>query len=355
MNQPRETLASMIRGTGRALAGYAASQLLDACPPAATAPAPDPHAYWQQVLATQLVELAAALDADRPRLFANQVRWARMNLESRGVDGSQLRAGLEALREVLRAQLPENLQPLAAAQIDDALRRFDEPPTELPGQLAERGPHGLLAGRYLLALLEGDPAQAGRMVLDALRAGHDVPTLLLEVLLPALDEVGRMWNTGEINIAEEHLASTTTRRVMAQMMLHAAVRPANGKTLVAAAVAGNQHDIGVAVLGYFFEMDGWRVIPLGANVPIEDLVQAVGFYNADVIGLSVSLPSQLPSLRETIHALRLSERGALAKILAGGGGLAGVSELALEFGADAHAADPTQAVALGNALVGLVP
>jgi MerR family transcriptional regulator, light-induced transcriptional regulator len=166
-----------------------------------------------------------------------------------------------------------------------------------------------------------------------------------------LGEVGRMWTAGEINIAEEHLASTITRRVMAQMMAHATVRPSNGKTFVAAAVAGNQHDIGVEVVSYFFEMDGWRVIPLGANVPIEDLVQAIGFFNADLIGLSVSLPAQLPALRETIQALRRSARGVQVKILAGGGGLAGVSELAQEFGADAYAADPVHAVALGHSLI----
>lgn len=353
MNLPRETLASMIRATGRALAGYAASQLLDSRPAAATVPAADPHAYWQQVLATQLVELAAALDADRPTLFANQVRWARAHLASRGVDVGQLRGGMESLRDVLHSQLPENLEPLAAAYIDDALRHIDEPPAEAPGQLAARGKHGLLAGQYLLALLEGEPAQASRLVFEALHAGHDVATLMIDVLLPSLDEIGRMWNINQINIAEEHLASTTTRRVMAQMMLHAPVCPANGKTIVAAAVPGNQHDIGVEVVGYFFEMAGWRIIPLGANVPTDDLVQAVDFFKADVIGLAVSLPAQLPALRETIQALRRSQRGARAKILVGGGGLAGMSELARELGADDYAADPAQAVALGNSLVGL--
>ena len=101
-----------------------------------------------------------------------------------------------------------------------------------------------------------------------------------------------------------------------------------------------------------FERD-WRVIQLGSDVPIRDLFQAVGFYQADLLGLSVSLRTQLATLKQTIEAVRRSESGRVVKILVGGRALAGASDLAAEFGADAYAADPSQAVALGNALVGL--
>lgn len=162
-----------------------------------------------------------------------------------------------------------------------------------------------------------------------------------------------MWQDVEINIAEEHFATATTRGVMAQLRARTAVKPANGKTLVTSAVVGNQHDIGLQVVADFFEMEGWRVIQLGSDVPIPDLVEAVGFYHADLLGLSVCLSSQLTTLKETIESVRRSDRGAAVKILVGGRGLTGAADLAAEFGADGCAADPAEAVSLGGTLVGI--
>ena len=185
------------------------------------------------------------------------------------------------------------------------------------------------------------------------QAGHSVPELYLEVLLPSQEEAGRMWQEDEINVAEGHFATSTTKSIMSQLCLHVPRKPPNGRTLLAAAVTGNQHDVGLQAVAEFFEMDGWRVIPLGSDVPIRDLVEAVDFYEADLLGLSVSLRTQLGTLKQTIQAVRRGARGGQVKILVGGGGLAGASDLATQYGADAYAADPLEAVRLGNALVGL--
>jgi methanogenic corrinoid protein MtbC1 len=160
-----------------------------------------------------------------------------------------------------------------------------------------------------------------------------------------------MWQDAEINVAEEHFATATTRAVMAQLRGRAQPQPANGKTLVTSAVTGNQHDLGLQAVSDFFELDGWRVIPLGCDMPIRDLVEAVGFYQADLLGLSVCLHSQLTTLQQTIAAVRQSERGATVKIVVGGRGLSGAGDLAAELGADGYAAGPVEAVALGTALV----
>ena len=180
-----------------------------------------------------------------------------------------------------------------------------------------------------------------------------MPDLYLRVLQPAQEELGRMWLLGEINVAEEHFATTTTRLVMAQLHAREVCGPSNGKTLVAAAVAGNQHDLGIQVVADLFEMDGWRVIQLGSNVPADDLAQAVEFYQADLVALSVSLATQLPALEEAIAAVRASQRGVTVKILVGGCGMMGTAELAKSKGADDYASNAVEAVARGNALVGL--
>jgi methanogenic corrinoid protein MtbC1 len=160
-----------------------------------------------------------------------------------------------------------------------------------------------------------------------------------------------MWQADEINVAEEHFATSTTKAIFAQLRLRAPIQAPNGKTLLAAAVMGNQLDLGLHVVADFFEMAGWRVIQLGSDMPIPDLAQAVEFYQPDLLALSVSLHTQLVTLTETIQAVRRGQRGAVVKILVGGRALADATDLAQQFGADGYAADPHAAVALGNALV----
>ena len=125
--------------------------------------------------------------------------------------------------------------------------------------------------------------------------------------MPAQVEVGRMWHIGEINVAEEHFASATTKTVMAQLMARAQFSPSNGKTMLAAAVAGNQLDIGPQAVADFFEMDGWRTVQLGADVPTGDIVKSVDFFGVDMLGLSASQSTQLETVRETIKAVRLAQ------------------------------------------------
>ena len=160
-----------------------------------------------------------------------------------------------------------------------------------------------------------------------------------------------MWHADEINVAEEHFVSATTKSVMAQLMSRAEFRPSNGKTMLAAGVAGNHIDIGLQAVADFFEMDGWRAIQLGADVPTRDIVQAVEYFEADLVGLSASQSTQLETLRQTINAVRAVERGEKVKIIVGGFAFAGSEHLAPQLGADGYAPDPAAAVELGRQLV----
>ena len=335
------------------LAGYAASDLLESQPDLKQALATQAFATWQVVLRNCVEELAAALAAGRPQFFAEYVGWMQSVLTARSVPSGALPSAVASLANVLAAELPSEAGTRVAGLLHEALRDLDRNVPETPSFLKADTPHGRLAAGYLLALLEGDRAKASRLILDAAQEGFSVSDLYLQVLLPVQQEVGRMWQADEINVAEGHFATSATSTILAQLRLRAPERQGNGKTLLAAAVAGNRHDIGLQMVADFFEMDGWRVIQLGSDMPIPDLSQAVEFYQPDLLALSVSLHTQLVTLTETIQAVRRGPRGAVMKILVGGLGLAEASDLVQEFGADAYAPNPNAAVALGNSLVGL--
>jgi methanogenic corrinoid protein MtbC1 len=350
----RESLSSdQVLHSARALAGYAAGELLESRPELGERHHPAAFPRWQNVFVQCLEELAAAMATRRPQVLARHLQWLDVFFRARGMPRDVLLSGLEILTGVLERELPEGVAADAVGVCREASAVLRPETTASRSSLDGDTPHGRLAGSYLLALLEGDRARATRLVLDAADAGVPIQELYLNVLLPAQEEGGRMWLEAEINVAEEHFTTATTQAIMAQLRGRVAPHPALGKTILTAAVLGNQHDIGLQAVADFFEMDGWRVIQLGCNVPLEDLVEAVEFYQADLLGLSVCLGAQLTALARTIAAIRQSARGSSVKILVGGRGLASMSDLAAELGADGCADDPTTAVTLGRKLVGL--
>ena len=353
MNANHTLLAGILRQGSRALAGYAASELLDKHPEAAEGFDPDPFAGWQDWLASRVEELAAASGTQRPRLFVSQIQWGKAILQSRGIPSENFREGLVCLRDVLANELPEQCRAQAVGYLDQALQALDEPSVDLTTRLSTDNDAGRLASAFLLALLEGDRREATRLILDARGRGDDVRDLYLHVLLPVQQELGRMWVANEINVAEEHFATRTTSMVMTRLLSHATPKPSNGKTMIAAAVEGNHHDIGIQAVADFFEMDGWRAVLLGANVPVRDLVQAVECFSADLLGLSVSQVTQFEAAKTTIQAVRGGARSAEVGILVGGGAFEDSAGLAEELGADGYAADAAEAVTLGRRLVGL--
>lgn len=351
MNQPDLISAAFIRNGAAGLAGFAATELLESHAHLKTALAHGPFATWQHLLRSCLEELAASLAAARPQFFTDYVSWVQRLLTARGLPADAVPTALHALARVLEAELPSPSAAHAVEACRDVIRALDGPLPDPPGFLPADTPHGRLAASYLLALLEGDRARAGQLIMDAADDGTPVPELYLHVLMPAQQEIGRMWQTDEVNVAEEHFATSTTKSVLAQLRSRVPLPPPRGRTVLAASVVGNHHDLGLQVVADFFEMDGWRVIHLGSNMPIPDLCQAVEFYRPDLLALSVALHTQLVTLTATIQAVRGGQHGASVKILVGGQALAETPELAASLGADAYAANASDAVAQGNSLV----
>jgi methanogenic corrinoid protein MtbC1 len=355
ISQSSEFLAQVLRNGSRAFAAYAADDFLKMHPEAAVGLGSKSFSVWQERLAERVEELAAATAVEQPGMFASQIRWAGELLAARGVSTAHFRASLTALRIVLTGKLPQTVQPLAAQYLDEAIDSLDEQCTDFSVRILPDTPHGRLTLAYLVAVLEGDRVRASRLILDAVDQPESVRDIYLHVLMPAQVELGRMWQSGEINVADEHFGSYTTKTVMTQLLSLAHFQPPNGKAVLTAAVAGNHVDIGLHAVADFFEMAGWQTIRLGADVPARDLAESVESFDIDLLALSASLNIHLDAVKSTIQAVRSGNRGDAVKILVGGRAFAGSSEVAVQLGADGYAADPDGAVRVGCQLVGLTP
>ena len=202
-----------------------------------------------------------------------------------------------------------------------------------------------LAAAYLDAVLEGSRHRA-RTVVDRARAdGVDSRALYLHIFQPALREVGRLWQENRITVADEHLATAITQALMSQLYAEmfssgAAAR----RTLIAACMDAERHEVGLRMVCDLLEMQGWDTTFLGATGPSDSLAAMVRERRPDVLALSVSLAPHVPRLARTIRGLRESLGEATPVIVVGGRPFLDQPALTASVGADIVANDADEAV-----------
>jgi MerR family transcriptional regulator, light-induced transcriptional regulator len=199
-----------------------------------------------------------------------------------------------------------------------------------------------LQREYLAAIRAGDRRRAFAAVDEARRDGLDFIDLYLDILQPALREVGRLWQENKMTVAEEHLATAISQMVMARVYTEEVLRASEqrDRRIVAACADSERHDVGLRMVCDVLERDGWDVSYLGASVPVESLAQLVSERRPDAVLLSASIAPHLPQLRTMIERVRAAARGeAQPFVLVGGRPFLDDPDLARRLGADASAAD----------------
>jgi MerR family transcriptional regulator, light-induced transcriptional regulator len=188
-------------------------------------------------------------------------------------------------------------------------------------------------GAYLDALLTRDSARARRAIEAALAAGTPVPDLYLDVLRPAMYEIGHRWAVDGINVADEHYATAVTQQLLDELSARMRMPPRDGRLAVVSGTPGERHALGARMVADFLEADGWEVLQLGPDTPAPDLAALVDRERPDVVGLSTSTAGSLPGIVDVLTRLRrLQPRPCL--VVGGQFWTAETSQAAQELGAD---------------------
>jgi methanogenic corrinoid protein MtbC1 len=206
----------------------------------------------------------------------------------------------------------------------------------------------LTRAAYLEALLRADLRSAQGVVERALDAGLAVDAVYLEVLAPAMQEVGVLWERARITVAGEHLATAITQGVLATLAARLPRQTAGYDRVVAVVGCGPEdfHGLGVRMVGDFLEAAGWRVLDLGAATPAAAFAGVADEHGARLVAVSSSRAEHLDGVCEVRRALDALASPPLLAV--GGHAYDGHPERAVTVGADLLAADPRELlVALG--------
>ncbi len=200
------------------------------------------------------------------------------------------------------------------------------------------------------AILNGDAKKAHAATQAAIDAGVEPMSLIQESMVPAMDEVGRLFEEEEYFVPELLLAG---RAMKSSMELLRPLMTASGEKLsarvVIGTVMGDQHDIGKNIVASMLEGSGFEVIDLGADVPAEAFVAAVKERKPQFVCLSALLTVTMPAMKTTIDALEAAGLRTNVKVLIGGAPV--TSRYAKEIGADGFSENASGAVGLVRSLL----
>jgi len=160
-------------------------------------------------------------------------------------------------------------------------------------------------GAYLDALMARDVGAARSAVDAAIALGVPVEEIYLDVLTPALYEIGRSWAVGDFSVADEHSATAVTQSVLGMLGPRMRTAPKDGRLAVVTGSPEERHALGVQMVADFLEGDGWEVLNLGAATPARDLARLADAEQVDVVALSTSTPAGLPGTAEALSELSM--------------------------------------------------
>jgi corrinoid protein of di/trimethylamine methyltransferase len=195
------------------------------------------------------------------------------------------------------------------------------------------------------AVLNGNAKKAHAATEAALAAGADPMGLIQESMIPAMDEVGRLFECEEYFVPELLLAGRAMKSAMELLKpLLSAAGQRMAVRVVIGTVKGDLHDIGKNIVASMLEGSGFEVIDLGTDVSPENFVAAVEERKPQVVCLSALLTVTMPAMKLTIDALETAGLRTQVKVLVGGAPVN--QQYANQIGADGYSENANGAVCL---------
>lgn len=193
-------------------------------------------------------------------------------------------------------------------------------PASLAARRAAAAPDGAAPGapavappvlvRELTDALDRFDDMAANAVLDSALAVLSLETVLTELILPYLQELGSRWERSEISIAQEHFATSIVRGRL--LGLSRGWGNGTGPRGLLACPPGELHDLGLICFGLTLRQHGWRVVLLGPNTPIDSIRDAAARLDPKLVVVCSMLTDALDVVATELGELGATHRLALA-------------------------------------------
>jgi corrinoid protein of di/trimethylamine methyltransferase len=196
------------------------------------------------------------------------------------------------------------------------------------------------------AVVDGEPDDARALAEQALAMGLDPLACIDQGLTRGIQRVGELFSSGEFFLPELIIGADTMKaalEVLEPAMLADQKREVVAK-VVLGTVKGDLHEIGKTLVGTMLTANGFQVIDIGVDKPVEDFIVAIKESGATIVGASALLTTTMLEQRKLVEALKQAGLREQVKVMVGGAPV--TASFAEEVGADGFAEDAISAVSL---------
>lgn len=295
--------------------------------------------------------LEEALTMQLPEMYANYILWAESMLKSRKIPAADLLKNLDFVQIAIHEILGSDFSNVTKVYIDNARVKLLETKSEVSSFITDENPLKEEVKLYLDNLLNGKRKEANQLISDLISKKTSIKDIYQHIFQISQYEIGHLWQCNKITVAHEHYCTAATQQIMSGLYTHIFSTNRNGKTLVACSISGELHELGIRMVTDFFEMDGWDTYYLGANLPEDQLPNALREYKADILALSVTLPIHVSKSAALINSLKNKDEFKNLKIMVGGYPFITNPNLWTKVGADAFAQNAEEAIKNANELI----
>ena len=156
---------------------------------------------------------------------------------------------------------------------------------------------------YLASLLSGNREACLNIVTTLLDEKIEIRELYTGLFQRSMYRVGELWESNEISVAREHLATTITENMLSATYPYLFTGVQSTKTAIISCSANEYHQLGGKMVADIFELHGWDAHFLGANTPLKKLLQSIDEIKPDLVALSLAVYFNVPALEITLQAL----------------------------------------------------
>jgi methanogenic corrinoid protein MtbC1 len=306
---------------------------------------------YKQDVGYHLDFLAESIRAGDIEIYLNFIQWAKTFFTSIGIPDHDMINFYGLLKESLVRKISGSGKEVIANYLDEGIKRYGSTIAEVQGFIDDSKDLGRIGRRFLNHLLRGERDLAGKLVMSHIEAGVSVKEIYLGIFQPVQYEIGRLWQTNKINVAQEHYCTASTQHIMSLMYPYIFESEKIGKSLIAASVSGELHEVGIRMIADIFEIEGWDTYYLGANTPSESLIATIKDFEPDIVAISATMTYHIEHVRDMIRMLEGISLSKEIKVLVGGYPFKISGSLWKDVGAHGSAMDAVGALEIARTLV----
>lgn len=311
------------------------------------------YTTWQmerciQDIGYHLIYLSEAIILEDVPLFEEYNSWVKVLFEELHISLEGTKENLRITGEVITEAYPGALTILSS-YIEGGLKGLTRP-SRKQTFISKDNPYYRLANSYLTSLLEGHRQESLSLILSSVKKGVLVKDIYVHVFTPVLYKVGQLWQKRRISVAREHYCTATTQLIMSHLY-PLILNPSKEENCrcITLCVSGELHELGIRMIADLLEMEGWDTYHLGANTPLQGVLEMVAEKEVHLLAISSTMTFHLDQVRTIIGEMKKASLP--VKIMVGGYPFNLSKDLWKKIGAHAYAPNALSAIDVAKRIV----